>query len=410
MFYLHIPKTGGQTLAARLASAFPPGRAHLQPDQYTYPQGIETLRRDLAAFDFVEGHVTGELLSEVSADDILVTFREPVAQIISNYRHIRRETGRPLARAAQELSPAAFFDHFGDFFIDFQSRYLLSSFIPIDLLSQREGWWSCLAQHLPETMRRIRWLVPTDRIDAFIPLWETETGRKVAEQTLEVNRAPPDGVDLAELEQVIRARPQLFALDNLVYQYVCSAFSGWASGIEAQLHPWNYPENASRIWFEADCGIWLRQGWYPVEATRRGLGNWAGPNRASEIEVLRRPGQDWLIFELLVVNGITYADINVFARDGFVELPVIRREIEPGRWRYAVDLGALPLATGITLTVPDCFAPINVFPAGEDGGLERRSFLAAGWQLAQAEDEVPAANAGAATLPLVDPACPPAAQ
>ena len=37
MFYLHIPKTGGQTLARRLASAFPPGRAHLQEGQFTYP-------------------------------------------------------------------------------------------------------------------------------------------------------------------------------------------------------------------------------------------------------------------------------------------------------------------------------------------------------------------------------------
>ena len=31
--------------------------------------------------------------------------------------------------------------------------------------------------------------------------------------------------------------------------------------------------------------------------------------------------------------------------------------------------------------VPVCYAAINVFPEGDNGGLERRSFLATGWSL-----------------------------
>lgn len=60
MFYLHIPKTGGQTLARRLASAFPPGRAHLQEGQFTYPADCAALGECLSAHDFVEAHLTGQ--------------------------------------------------------------------------------------------------------------------------------------------------------------------------------------------------------------------------------------------------------------------------------------------------------------------------------------------------------------
>lgn len=79
MFYLHIPKTGGQTLARRLASAFPPGRAHLQEGQFTYPADCTALDQCLATHDFVEAHVTGQLLERRKVADLLVTVREPVA-------------------------------------------------------------------------------------------------------------------------------------------------------------------------------------------------------------------------------------------------------------------------------------------------------------------------------------------
>lgn len=211
-------KTGGQTLARRIASAFPPKREYLQTNQFTYPHDYNAFSEYLDAYDFVEGHVTGQMLNGRQISDLLVTVREPVAQIMSNYRHIRREPDRRLSRAAREMTPAAFFDHFGDFFTDFQSRYLLSAFIPLCIEEQRDGLWGCAAYHLPRILKQIRWLVPTDQIDAFVPLWESETGRRAAENAYATNHAPHDGVDLAVLEAVIRARPALFALDNVLYQ------------------------------------------------------------------------------------------------------------------------------------------------------------------------------------------------
>lgn len=401
MFYLHIPKTGGQTLARRLASAFAPGRAHLRVGQFTFPADCAAFADSLAAHDFVEAHVTGELLNGREIADLLVTVREPVAQIISNFRHIRREPDRRLSRAARELDPGTFFDHFGDFFTDFQTRYLLSAFIPLGLEEQRRGFWPTAAHHLPPILERIRWLVPTDAIDAFVPLWEAETGRRAAERAYATNHAPDDGVDLAALEAAIRARPALFALDGVLYQYARSRFAAWRDAVQQQVAPWDYPANASRVFHNAGGGVWLRRGWYPSEETPHGRGNWAGPARRSDIAVLRGDGQDVLTFDVIVINGITFSDITAHACSDFGELPVRREEVGRDHWRYRIDLAGQPRRCEIALMVPDCYAPINVFPDRDNGGLERRSFLAANWGLAcaaQHADPAPPQMASAHSL------------
>jgi hypothetical protein len=111
--------------------------------------------------DFVEAHVTSELLGQRNLTEMLVTVREPVAQIMSNFRHIRREPERRLSRAARELDPGTFFDHFRDFFTDFQCRYLLAAFLPLAIEEQRRGFWACAMQHLPRVLDRIRgWCRP----------------------------------------------------------------------------------------------------------------------------------------------------------------------------------------------------------------------------------------------------------
>lgn len=385
MFYLHIPKTGGQGLAQRLASAFAPGQAWLKRDDFVYPRDLALLREALGQYRFIEAHVTGKMLSEVLPEDLLVTVREPVSQIISNYRHIRREEHRPLCRAARELAPGEFFDRFGDFLVDHQMHYLLAAFHTTEELIVRDGWHETVLAHLPAVLDNIRWLVPTDQIDQFVPLWEAETGRKVAEQTFDGNHAPADGVDLAALEQAVRARPWLFALDTLLYQLAANRYAGWSEAAAQRLHPWTFPDNASRVFADGQSGVWLRRGWYAPEETHQGQGHWAGPSANSQIELRRRPGeQDRLEFDVLVINGITFGDIAAFATEGYRALEVERTAIGPEHWRYAVKLDTLDETARITLTVPNCYAPINVFPEGEDGGLQRRSFLAAGWSLGPA--------------------------
>lgn len=234
---------------------------------------------------------------------------------------------------------------------------------------------------------QIRWLVPTDRIDAFIPLWEAETGRRAAERDYATNHAPADAIDLAALEAAIRTRPALFALDSVLYQYARSRHADWAAGVQQRIAPWDHPANASRVYHGEGGGVWLRRGWYPSEQTHHGPGNWAGPTQRSDIAVRRGAGQNALVFDVMVVNGITFTDITAFASDSFTELPVAREELTSELWRYRIDLSGLPRTCEIALMVPDCYAPINVFADDVDAGLERRSFLAAGWGLTLCETD-----------------------
>ena len=385
LFYLHIPKTGGQTLASRLGSAYSFGRAYCLQDGFTYPQDIAALRDVVLAHEFVETHVTGQLLAEVAVTDVLCTVRDPIGQIVSNYRHIRREPERRLARAAHVLSPAEFFDRFGDFFTDRQARYLLSAFVPLAEEAERKGYCQAMMEHLEPSLDRVRWLVPTEAIDEFVPLWELETGRRVTNSALSINHAPGDGVDVAELRSVVAARPHLFGFDNLLHQLARSRFAALRQDVRARIRPWAWPDNASRVHAAGPAGIWLAQGWYDAEVSSGRQANWAGPTNRSDIRIRRAPGQDQLSFEVLVVNGIEYDDVNVFTVDGFTPLPLTCMPLGDNNWRYCVDVSSLPDETAVALVVPDCFAPINVF--GNEDGLERRSFLAAGWTLSEATTE-----------------------
>lgn len=381
MFYLHIPKTGGQTLASRLASAYPFGRVHHLRDGFTYPADVNALREALQTHEFVETHLTGQLLENVAVEDVLCTVRDPIGQIISNYRHIRREPERRLARAAQVLHPAEFFDRFGDFFTDRQTTYLLSAFVPLAEEIERLGYCQALMKHLQPSLDRVRWLVPTESIDEFIPLWEADTGRRVTNPTLSINHAPGDGVDVAELRAVVAARPHLFGFDNLLHQLACSRFAELRGTVHAKIRPWDWPDNASRVHADGAAGIWLADGWYEAEAAFGGQANWAGPTNRSDVRIRRAPGQNWLTLDVVVVNGIHYEDIVAFAVEGFSPLKIIRAPVGESRWRYSIKIADLPEETSVALIVPDCFAPINVF--GDDDGLERRSFLATGWTLAE---------------------------
>ncbi|MBX9700766.1 MAG: hypothetical protein K2X74_15115, partial [Acetobacteraceae bacterium] len=98
LFFLHIQKTGGQTLGARLAAGFTPERTSV-------------MRRDIASrgdlhamaeqHDFIAGHPgSGCLVDPPPGLQVLSLVRDPVETIISLYRHIRRDPLNPLHAAA----------------------------------------------------------------------------------------------------------------------------------------------------------------------------------------------------------------------------------------------------------------------------------------------------------------------
>ena len=251
IFYLHIPKTGGQTLATRLASAFPIGRSDIMGSDLRYPDGVDQLKSLMEKNDFVERHLAGPVLKDIHAFDLLATVREPVSQIVSNYFHICNEPQNMLYRPASFLSPREFFDKYGDILGNNQSRYLVSYFFdqvitPEPLLTYSRLLWDALD--------RIRWIVPTESIDEYIALWSIEMGRHVPNPSIMINVTNKDA-RFEELFQIVHAKPHLYSLDLLLWELVRDRFLSYKKGVLRAAIPWNAPDDTSRAYWGEASGI-----------------------------------------------------------------------------------------------------------------------------------------------------------
>jgi hypothetical protein len=317
VFYLHIPKTGGQTLAARLASAYPPGKADFMGEDLNGEHGELTLRNMFAEKDFVERHVGSDTLANFKEADIICTVRDPVAHRISVYQHVLRAKDNLLHQAAIQLSPREFFSKFWDLLTD-QTRYLVGAFTkpPIDLDRHRYA-----SRHLYDCIDRIRWLVPTERIDEFSMLWSMETGKNI---------------------------------------------------------PF-----AAHILNDQGSGIWLLDGWHlPQYGTPMGTAWWAGPQKFSRVHVRRLSGERYLQVSIIVVCGVPHDRILAVTKDGTEYLPQSCVQVSDERWDLTVDLAQLASTDEFLLATPFVGAPIMFSACSTD--TERKSFATCNWTLLHA--------------------------
>jgi Sulfotransferase family len=382
IFYLHIPKTGGQTLAARLASAFPLGRTHTLREELG-AEDREQFLKILPENDFIESHVRGDLLNGVSNLEIIATVRDPVSQIISNYRHIYREPRNLWHRAARELSPESFFDTFGDFFTNHQTRYLLSAFFPIGREIERDGMLRTYSRRLYEGLDRIRWLVPTNSINEFIPLWSIENRISVPNRFEDVNRAPNDSIDEKRMRSIVQNREHLYNFDSVLYQATRESFANYASAIQRTILPWEYPNNSIRAFHHDDCGIWLTDNWHPPEFAENRYSWWSGPTTKSEIRFKRKPHHRILSFDVIVVNGIRDSDIEIYSQNES-DLNVTLRKRSESAIEFNVVIENFGIDGTLFVTVPQCLSSILV--TQNDNDLTRRSFLTTNWCLKSDHD------------------------
>jgi hypothetical protein len=385
LFYIHIPKTGGQTLAARLASAFLPEHTWFMQRELRFPEDREFLEELKNSKKFIESHITGELLQDFHDFDILTTVREPLSQIISNYRHIRREPANRWHRAAQTLAPEAFFDAFGNFFVNHQTRYLLSAFHAMHEEIIQKGYNYALHTRLYASIDRLRWLVPTEAIDEFIILWSLETKRPVPSNRNKVNLAPEDDCDVKSLRNLLLARPHLYTFDALLWQIARDHFAAYRTKVHELLVPWSWPDNSRRAYARGDAGIWLDENWYDPEVSDANLAWWAGPGACSSIRYRRTDEDRFLSFDVTVVNGIEREDIRVYVKADFSKARVRKIARSPERVSYSISLDELKQQDQLLLIVPEAMAPIMT--SATDPGIERRSFLATNWALSQEEVE-----------------------
>lgn len=384
LFYLHIPKTGGQTLATRLASAFPPHESVILQHEF----GAEergTFLDLIAAKTFVEAHVRGELLEGVGGLDIIATVRDPVSQMISNYRHVRRDPTNRWARAARKLSPEAFFEQFGDFFTNHQTRYLLSAFAPVGREIERLGMTRALHARFFDALDRIRWLVPTEGIDEFTRLWALENKYPVADFGSRVNLAESDDVAVARLRSFLLDHPQLYAFDSLLHLAAREAFAKYRDDVHAALSSCPYPANSRRAFVEEDTGVWLVKNFYAPDVDGDKNYWWSGPTTQSQVRIRRREAQRFLRFDVNVVNGISPEQIELFVGAEFRKLEVRLLRRSNSLTVISASLGDLGREVDIKILAPDCMASIMTTTSDDD--LTRRSFLSSNWRLeAQASE------------------------
>lgn len=376
IFYLHVPKTGGQTLARRLASAFPLDRSWILEGDLAFPRDNALLRDLLGNRDFIEAHVAGTFPADCAPMDILATVREPIERLISSYLHVRREPRNRLHRAAHLLSPETFFRNYASHWANQQARTLVHAIMAMPCSPMRDDsqadW---LHAQVPAALRRIRWLVPTEAIDEFVPLWSHETGLHVPSPDLETNQALPDGVDPDRLRQVLGRMPELHALDLELWVRARRRMVDYRRAV--LLRDVDRRSAATLAFARGEEAIWLTEGWLPpLRVGDSETEWWAGPSPTSRL-CFRRRGARALRVDIAVVNGIRRGDIAAYAADG-VQLPC---DIEGGEegTRLRIDLDSLGAEGEVLITVPEVYSSIEVSDTDTDTTL--RSFAGRDWRL-----------------------------
>jgi hypothetical protein len=386
MFYMRIPKTGSGTLADRLASAFAPEEV-LFLEQDPRPWDRERLLSLRSTRRFVHAHVGrgGGPLSDMPDFDFLSTVREPVARLVSLYRRIRRQPSNAWNRAANALAPGAFFDHFADIFANSQSAYFALAFEALEPEILRNGPIRTLTSALPRVADRVRWLAPTELIDDFVMLWPIETGCTIPNRLVSRNFAPDDG-DVSEAARAaILARPRLYDLDNVFWALAYEKFTAWRASVLDKATPWSHPANSRLAFLDGESGIWLRENWHDPALSGDVKQWWAGPGQASRVTFRRGANERFLHFEVDVVSGVAWADIQVVSSVTMKPLSLVHALTGADRVKIFVPLDSYGATGDILVVVPIVMA--GIVSTANDNSLIRQSFVAQGWGLSQSGPE-----------------------
>lgn len=396
LFFLHIPKTGGQTVATRLASAFLPERVHILQNDLRFPDHVEKLNNLAKTRDFVESHISGPMLEDQSDLQILTIIRNPIDRLISTYRHILREPLDRLHRAAHQMPPLAFFKNYGDLLGNYQIRCIVDALFdcPNSVFVQ-EGYQRWLFQQFHPALDRITYLVPFEKIDEFITLWSADTGRPVPQAHQVLNEAPPDDVNIGNISNIVKELPELYSLDYELWQAAQVWFASYRNRVLSRFVKTTEPQNSSLAFFDESKGnaVWLGHGWYPPIIYPDGRKEWwAGPWRIADIDVLKNVGANQLIFQITVVIGIARSEIMFLSKRSGKRLNSDMIDTNEGSTTVYVDVSWFEKRETIVALVPEVYSPIQI--GDRDNDTTRRSFGTSKWYLSEGE-EGPHSKAGA---------------
>jgi hypothetical protein len=383
IYYLHIPKTGGQTLATRIAAAFPRERSWILQGDIRGPGHLRDLLRE---HDFVEGHAgVGALRGLDPAVDVMCTVRDPVAQARSLFAHIIREPRLRLHPPARALGLRGFMRHYGDHLFNMQSTSLTQVFESRDLGYYREGRDLWTLERLGAAVRRVRWLVPTEQIDDFCRWWPIETGRPAVPDDQRVNVAPPADED-DEIAAFARENPHRLGLDFTLWSLAQDRYAAWRADVARRAAPRPDERHPSCVFSDGQGhGIWLERGWHARVMRGDGVAEWwAGPTPVSDLLVRRAPDQVRLRFEVPALIGFRHEGISLYPVGGTTRLPARIAPVGDGPvMALTFDLPAgLGQEFGLQVQVPRAGSLLEATPPSGDG--RRQSFATQNWWLGPA--------------------------
>ncbi|GGJ28841.1 sulfotransferase family 2 domain-containing protein [Neoroseomonas lacus] len=127
IFFLHIPKTGGNTVVSHFLSFLPVESVFPPPPQLTLMDpDFAPARARMPSLAFLHGHLRVPVQRLMPPEDLrIATFiRHPVRRVASHYLYFRYRTELPMHHVAKQLSIAEFLRHYPLYIDNPQSRYL----------------------------------------------------------------------------------------------------------------------------------------------------------------------------------------------------------------------------------------------------------------------------------------------
>lgn len=127
IFFLHIPKTGGNTVVSHFLSFLPVESVFPPPPQLTLMEpDFAPARARMPSIRFLHGHLRVPVQNIVPAETLRIStfIRHPVRRVASHYLYFRYQPELPMHRAAKDLGIAEFLRHYPLYGNNPQTRYL----------------------------------------------------------------------------------------------------------------------------------------------------------------------------------------------------------------------------------------------------------------------------------------------